>query len=1187
MNVVPCYASRHHPTRPNMNPIRSFAAVKDETSSRYRLPVLLLLLVTAWPASSGFAETLRHPEPMETLLRETDLGELARQVELRGDPRRGAIVFYTSGAGCVKCHTSGAPASPLGPDLASLSAPPSRPSDTVADRVENDRDEREHNKPYRDRDAAMRHVIESLLFPSRVIRPGYETVSVLTDDGQVIRGMVAREDDSQLVLRDASDLEQEVTVSRDAIEVISIDDNSMMPDGLVGVFPEPREFYDLASYVTEVALGGPEKAAELKPSEDQLRVTDDTQNLDHAGILRRLRARDFETGEKIYHGYCFNCHGVDGNTPSLPTARAFGTEKLKFGADPYRMFLTLSRGNGLMAPMSHLTPKERYQVVHYIREAFMKGNNPDFVAVDDEYLAGLPEGSDLGESVPTVERDFGPALGSQLRREVNSALTLPLGDVSISYDLHSMDVAGLWYGGFLDLDQTQHVRGRGEGTAEPAGSPVTGLDAWQWGHEGNLDYPTDDLPPRGPMPKRWMEYRGHYRHGDNVVLRYTIDGRPVLEWPRQIERPTTGRGNHAVSHTLRIGGGDPLVLAVARGGEGWERLGGSENSNGSIGPGGQPASAPIVLAPGDDDGAVERFLAVAAVGETDGLRWTVDDERRVVLNIPAGNESRVVEIVRQVGTDAEAMRDFASDYASNRSAATDSAATDSAAADHRTPTAGTPVDPESMTRGGPPLWTEVMETVGYTGLEPGGYRLDTITIPEQTPWNTWFRTSALDFFPDGRMVVTTYGGDVWIVSGIDRDLLSLRWKRFASGLYEPFGVKVVDGKIYVTCKDRLTRLHDLNDDGEADYYESFHADPDVSVNFHAFNFDLQVDSEGNFYYAKSGHGADFDLPGAVFKVAPDGKSHEIYSTGFRTPNGMGIMPGDRLLASDNQGQWTPASKINLLKPGGFYGWVQTYSKPGMWAPGGGEIDLDEVTPPETFDPPLVWMPQDLDNSSGGQVFADDPRWGPLAGHLLHTSFGKGWMFYLMTQEVGETTQAAIIKLPFDFRTGIMRARVNPADGQVYATGLDGWNGGGRAGMLDQGIQRLQYTGKPYKIVSDCQAETDGLRVEFNFPLDPDSARDPESYVAEQWDYKWQASYGSDFYSPKTGERGKEPLGVTEIEVSDDGHTVTLRVPDLQPADQVHLQLDLKAADGERFREEIYWTLNAVPGKTPSNASRTQ
>ena len=78
--------------------------------------------------------------------------------------------------------------------------------------------------------------------------------------------------------------------------------------------------------------------------------------------------------------------------------------------------------------------------------------------------------------------------------------------------------------------------------------------------------------------------------------------------------------------------------------------------------------------------------------------------------------------------------------------------------------------------------------------------------------------------------------------------------RFAAGLYEPFGLRIVADQIYVTCKDRLVRLHDLNQDDEADFYESFSADLDVSVNFHAFNFDLQTDEEGNFYYAKSGHG---------------------------------------------------------------------------------------------------------------------------------------------------------------------------------------------------------------------------------------------------------------------------------------------------------------------------------------------
>ena len=118
--------------------------------------------------------------------------------------------------------------------------------------------------------------------------------------------------------------------------------------------------------------------------------------------------------------------------------------------------------------------------------------------------------------------------------------------------------------------------------------------------------------------------------------------------------------------------------------------------------------------------------------------------------------------------------------------------------------------------------------------------------------------------------MTTYGGDVWIVSGVDADLLDLRWQRFAAGLYEPLGVKVVDGCVVVTCKDRLVRLHDRDGNDEADFSESLSADEDVSVNFHAFNFDLQAGPDVTLFYAKSGHGADADLAGAIIAVAPDG-----------------------------------------------------------------------------------------------------------------------------------------------------------------------------------------------------------------------------------------------------------------------------------------------------------------------------
>ncbi len=1080
--------------------------------------LVLAICVTCGMVSD--AETLRHPEPLEKQLESLDADVLAREARRRGDARRGALVFYKSAAACAHCHLGGEEASPLGPDLAKLG----QITDT--------------------------HVIESLLHPSKSIRKGYETHSILTIDGELIVGMIVKQDDETMTLRMASDLNAERVIRTEDVEAVKASDKSMMPDALAASLGEQRDFMDLAKYVMEVAAGGPARAGELKPSAEELAIKDDTGNLDHAGIIKRLGSRDFDAGKSIYHGYCFNCHGNDGNTPSLPTARAFGTQKLRFGADPYRMFMTLSRGNGLMAAMTHLTPKERYQVVHYVREQFMKPSNPEYVKVDADYLAGLPSGTEDGTAVADIQRDFGPALASQLRREYSSVLTIKAGEITISYDLHTMNQAGIWRDGFLDLSNTQHVRDRGEGTANPQGAEIDALAGWQWGHDGRLDYPRDGLLPRGPMPTRWMDYRGHHLSGDRVVLRYAIDGRSVLESPRSSER--------VITHSLELGPGKELVLAVADGAKTASAIHGvfpfgSDSTDATRG----DASRSIIASAQIEEDHVGNFTAAGVSGDIDGLHWFVDEQDRLVLRIPEDDRPRTLVIVRTFAEGVQQLAEFGRRIEIEQTES--------------------PVElPESMTHGGPQLWPEELTTVGHLGLERGGYALDTLTLPDATPWNTWFRTSALDFFPDGRMVVATYGGDIWIVSGIDNDLMQLRWKRFAGGLYEPFGVKVVDGNIYVTCKDRLTKLHDVDGNGEADFYESFSADTDVSVNFHAFNFDLQTDHEGNFYYAKSGHGADSDLPGAVFKISADGKRREVLCTGFRTPNGMGMLPDGRATASDNQGQWTPASKVNLLRPGGFYGWVQTYSIPGMWQPGGGKIDLDKVVPPESFDPPLVWMPQEFDNSSGGQLWVDDPRWGPLSGRLLHTSFGKGWMSYMMIQEIDDVAQAAIIKLPFDFRTGIMRARVNPADGQVYATGLQGWNGGGRMGLRDSGIQRLRYTGKPYPMVTDCRVESDGLRVRFNFPLDSETATDLDSYIAEHWNYHWRREYGSDMFSPTTDRLGIEKMNVQSVSLGADGKSIRLNIPDLVPVNQAHLVLRVKASDGTPFAEEIYWTINRVP-----------
>jgi hypothetical protein len=112
------------------------------------------------------------------------------------------------------------------------------------------------------------------------------------------------------------------------------------------------------------------------------------------------------------------------------------------------------------------------------------------------------------------------------------------------------------------------------------------------------------------------------------------------------------------------------------------------------------------------------------------------------------------------------------------------------------------------------------------------------------------RVAAFDFFAGGSSAaVCTWDGDVWIVKNIDAGLSNLQWKLFARGIHEPLGLRIVDEKVYTVSDDQITRYHDLNGDGEADYYENFNNDWQLTSGFHAFAFDLVTDRQGDFYFA--------------------------------------------------------------------------------------------------------------------------------------------------------------------------------------------------------------------------------------------------------------------------------------------------------------------------------------------------
>ena len=477
-------------------------------------------------------------------------------------------------------------------------------------------------------------------------------------------------------------------------------------------------------------------------------------------------------------------------------------------------------------------------------------------------------------------------------------------------------------------------------------------------------------------------------------------------------------------------------------------------------------------------------------------------------------------------------------------------------------------DPAALVRGGPPRYPRALTTAGRLGTGEAAYVVDTLALPADNPWKSWMRPSGLDFFADGRLAACTLNGDVWVVSGIDDSLKQLKWRRFATGLYEPMGLKVVDGVVYVLGRDQITRLHDLNNDGEADFYENFNNDAPCSANYHGFAFDLCVDSKGNFYYTRAGQRMHPDLPdhGALLRVREDGSTLEPIASGLRAANGMAVGPNDLITVGDNQGNWTPSSKINVVRKGGFYGYV-----PHDLAAGS--------KPREDYDPPLCWIPMTLDNSSGSQVWATDTRFGPLSNRMFHTSYGKASLMLVTMQPVDEAKglyQGGVIPMPFKFDSGVMRGRMNPKDGQLYLCGLRGWQ---TDGTRDGTFARVRYTGKPLYMPTGAKVVAGGIELAFGEPLDAKTAEDPDSYGIEQWNYRWSAAYGSpDFSVTDPDKQGHDEVTVAAAKLRPDRKTVFLAIPDLQPVMQMQIRANVDAADGTTIDQSIYLTIQRVPEK---------
>jgi hypothetical protein len=730
-------------------------------------------------------------------------------------------------------------------------------------------------------------------------------------------------------------------------------------------------------------------------------------------------------------------------------------------------------------------------------------------------------------------------------------LVIPLGPkdakgnpaVTVCYDLDTMALAAAWTGGWLDLSGTMQTNHKGTSQVTIAGTELFSTKGLGWGGgESGVSFADPRPGAVGPLPEDRIRFDGVAIVGRAVVLRYRVNGTPIVEVPGVEVGPD---GVPVVTRTIRIEKGDqPLAIELAKQ---W---------------------------PDDSDHvAIGNFAIDAAPGIGAGIGVSMQGKAWTMAAYAVGDGLTVTEPGNGVtlGAFASARRGPVVAKILLRSGRDDTGA----AMKQAVRASDKPVDPATVMA--PKGTATSVITAGKlaAAAKPGkktadpAFVVDEITLPFQNPANSWMRLAGLDFFADGRAAVSTINGDVWIASGIDDTLEKITWTRFASGLYHPMGLKVVGDDVYVRSRDFLLRLKDTNADGVADLYENVSGEGATHPSYHGFVFDLQTDTAGNFYYARGGIGMDPSLAGhgQLTQVSKDGKAVRTIASGLRAPNGLGMVGNGWVTVSDNQGNWIPSSKIHLIDPakgGGFLGFLPHHH---------------EKTIPTDAARPLVWIPHKLDNSSGGQCEVPAGAWGPFAGQWIHTSFGAACVTLLLPDAntpAGEMpAQAAVVRLPLEFATGIMRPRFSPKDGQLYVAGVGG--GWQTKGTADGGLYRVRFTGKPSLAPTKFALVPGGVKLTFAQPLDKTEATDVQNYAVEQWNYKWSEKYGSpDFSAKNPAKAGHDEIEVKAAELSADGLTVTLKLAEVMVVDQLRIQCNLKTATGQELEQEIFATVNKLP-----------
>lgn len=1075
---------------------------------------------------------------------------LAEDALSDGDARRGAGLFYARSMACSTCHSVGDRPAAIGPDLAKIDPKTS--------------------------DAAL---IESILQPSKSIAAGFANVSLVTADGRSISGLLVEENDERLVLRDAAQPDKLVTVPVSEIEDRRAGEQSIMPGGQINQLANRGQFLDLVRYLIELRDGGAERARELQPPPDALAQQVPDAPLPWRPVVQRGEVA-VEGDVKYPHAVAIGFVGgsalfdakrlrtvatwKDGFVKHTPQ-NYFGLYWQRDGGAPrptvegdHPLTFKLSDESGWQAfePAETSDPNlgtrfEGYEIgqsavrLHYraavgprqiqVSEDVRFENRPAWSGLSRRFrFTGLPSGGQASISFSTGEAiQSYDGLGNEAPVSEDSDRS-PILSFRVGSELHCL---------CLDAaDQTRWaIDGEGDGRmirllTPPASNAETAVPSRidVWTYQGLNDLPSkkelEEIaanPPSlddalGDVPSRATAAAPPSSPTEGPVV--AVASRPGVQPQENVDQfpPVRARFlRFVVTATsddsapgideLEVYGTDPtLNLALA----------GKASASSVI------SGYPIHQIAHLNDGKLGNEHSW--ISAENGGGWAqiefpkaVDVEKIVWARDRTGvcRDRLAVAYRIEVSDDGE-------------------------------------------------RWTEVGDESGRAspGNAIGAIRRDATPgyVMEEIPgpFPTW-RPSDVAFDDEGNMyAIAMTEGQIWRAKTPPKDHPEqVRWSRYASGLYHPIGLAIVDGRLFVAQKPEITELIDRDGDGTVDRYRTVATGWGLSTGWHEYTFGLGVDREKNLWFALNtgyfwtnpGYVNPGRMRGSILRVAYGTEKLEQMATGCRVPNGIASGPDGEMFFTDNQGDWIQACKLAQIVPGRFFGHPET---------------AEDALPPEAYPDgrSAVWLPYERARSVSGPVVDDTAgRFGPFAGQMFVGDVGYGanaGIMRIALEKVDGEYQGACFRFIDGQPLGCERMTFGPDD-QLYMS------------SLTSGLTRVAFDGSlPFEMRSvNVRPRGEGFVVHLTKPLAGKSEPRPEGIRVRRYHYLYTGNYGSP-------EADVAAVPVVQADVSDDRTSITLSFPVVSHPLGMVYEIDLgelETDDGQRLlHHEAWYTVHRLP-----------